>query len=49
MDEENESRSGSDSDDGSKIHEEENSFRPHNNYASDEDNNNKQDGFFEDW
>ena len=48
-DEENESQYGSDIDDGSKIDKEDNYFHPHNNYASDEKDNNKECVFVENW
>ena len=44
VDEENESQYGSSSDDGSKIDNEDNDFQPHNNYASDKEDKNEQDG-----
>ena len=41
MDEEKKSQYDSESYDGSNIDDEENNFQPHNNHASDEEDNNK--------
>ena len=49
VDEENKSQDGSVSDYGSNIDEEENTFQPHNNYASDEEDKNEKDVVVENW
>ena len=49
VDEENESQYGSDINDGSNIDKEDKYFQPHNNYASDEEDNNEKDGVVENW
>ena len=49
VDEENKSQYESDSDDGSTMYEKDNDFQPHNNYATDEEDDNDEDEVVKAW
>ena len=49
MDKENKSQDEGDNDYGSNIDEEDTDLKSHNNYASDEEDNNEEDGVVENW
>ena len=49
VDKENKSQDEGDNDYGSNIDEEDTDLKSHNNYASDEEDNNEEDGVVENW